>query len=204
MRMDRKDLHLAVAENSHLRGLYGVPVGLLAIFSALANAAWGPFTRDWFFGLAIIALAPLTWGIARHYNAHFGRATPSAGYQTRLLLAVVVCAPAAFFGSLLLSSRASWSLDLPVNTAAISMGLILLVICASTVGLRLHHVVVYGSLLVVGALPVWERGGMSGNAGLFMSGVAIIVGGLLDHRLLVQRFGRATLNGREGDRAGAS
>jgi hypothetical protein len=202
--MDRKDVDSAVAENSHLRGLFGIPVGSLAIISGLGNARWGPFTHDWFFGLAVLVLAFVAWGIARYYNVHFGRSTPSTGYLNRMLVALVLGVPIVFVGSLFLSSRASWSLDLPVNTTAITMGAILLIAVASTVGLRAHHVAVYGALLVAGALPVWERGGMSGNVGLFMAGAAIIIGGILDHRLLVRRFGPATIRGLEGDRAGAS
>jgi hypothetical protein len=105
-------------------------------------------------------------------------------------------------GSFLLSSRVSWSLDLPVNTIAIGMGSLLLAVVAATVGIRPHHLLIYGALFIAGAIPVWERGGMSGNTGLYMAGAAMIVGGLLDHRLLVQRFGSATALEQEDDRAG--
>jgi hypothetical protein len=92
--------------------------------------------------------------------------------------------------------------DLPVNTTAIAMGLVMLLAVGSTVGIRPHHLLVYGSLLVAGAIPVWERAGESGNTGLFMTGIALVVGGLLDHRLLVRRFGPGAPREQEAERAG--
>jgi hypothetical protein len=164
--MDRSELERAAVENAHLRGLFGVPGGLLMILAALGNAEWGPFS---------------------HHAA--------------FIAGVIVGVPLVIVGSMWLSSRASWSLDLPVNTIAITLGLVFLLSVAATVGLRTHHVVVYGGLVVLGAIPVWERGGESGNTGLWISGIAIIVGGLLDHRLLVRRFGPANLE--DHDRAAA-
>jgi len=200
--MERKDVESAVAENSQLRGLLGVPLGLVAIVASLGNVQWGPFRHDWAFGLAVLALGVLALGINRYYNARFGHSTPSFQFERKMLVVVVIGAPLVFLGSLLLSSRASWSLDLPVNTTAITMALMLLLVYAATVGIRVHHVVIFGTLLVVGAIPVWERGGMSGNSGLWLAGVAIIISGLLDHRLLVQRFGPARAIESEDDRAG--
>jgi hypothetical protein len=47
---------------------------------------------------------------------------------------------------------------------------------------------VWGALLVAGALPVWT-GDDPSNIGLLLAGVAIMVDGVLDHRLFVQTFG---------------
>lgn len=199
--MERRDVDRAVADNTHLRGLFVVAGGVLAILSALRNDQRWPFLSDWVFVPAVVALALAAWAASRYYNRHFGRATPSRGYEWRMVLALVVAVPAVIVGSLFLSSRASWSLDLPVNATAISLGLVLLISFAATVRLRLHHIVVYGTLLVVGAIPMWERGGMSGNAGLYLAGAAAILGGLLDHRLLVRRFGPPASD-REDHRAG--
>jgi len=199
--MDRKDVDTAVAENTHLRGLYGVLGGLLAIIAALSNDDQGPSTR-WFFGIAALALGVAALATWRYYSKNFGRATPSSRDVRRSVVMMTFGVAVLIVGSLFLSSRASWSLDLPVNTTAMGMGWILLVAVAASVGVRPHHLVIYGSLFVAGAIPVWERGGMSGNTGLYMAGAAMIVGGLLDHRLLVQRFGSATALEQEDDRAG--
>jgi hypothetical protein len=92
-------------------------------------------------------------------------------------------------GSLLLSSRASWSLDLPVNPTAIGFALVMLVTYGMSVGLKAHHKVVFGALLVAGLIPVWKHAGASGNAGLALAAVAVAAAGILDHRLLVRTFG---------------
>jgi MFS family permease len=199
--MDRKDVDTAVAENTHLRGLYGVLGGLLAIIAALSNDDRGPSIR-WFFGIAVLVLGLATFVTWRYYNKNFGRATPSSRDSWRSVVTMTIGVVVLIVGSLFLSSRASWSLDLPVNTTAMGMGWILLVAVAASVGIRPHHLFIYGALFIAGAIPVWERGGMSGNTGLYMAGAAMIVGGLLDHRLLVQRFGSATALEQEDDRAG--
>jgi hypothetical protein len=64
----------------------------------------------------------------------------------------------------------------------------MLVSYAIGVGLSPHHVGVWGTLLVVGAVPVWD-GADPGNAGLVLAGVAVIVSGVFDHRLFVRAFG---------------
>jgi hypothetical protein len=200
--MDRKGIEAAVAENSHFRGLFGVVGGLLAILAALGNAAWGPLRHDWVFITGVIVLAGLTWPINNFYTARFGRATPSNKQRVRLAVVVVVAIPLVIVGSLWLSSRVSWSLDLPVNTTAVTLGLVFLLSIGASVGIRVHHVVIYGGLVLLGTLPVWERGGESGNTGLWLAGIAMIISGLLDHRLLVRRFGPAAATGVEVGRAG--
>jgi hypothetical protein len=197
--MERTDMTTAAAENSYFRGFFGVLGGLLLILSALGNAGWGPFDHDmaFFAGLAVLG-ASAVW-VNQYYNDRYGRSRPTIRHHRRMAVAMFAGAPAVFLGSLLLSSRASWSLNLPLNTIAISMALITLMVVAATVTLRPHHLVIFGVLLVAGLLPVWEREGMSGNTGLWMAGIAFVINGLLDHRLLVHRFGPA----RDEDHAGA-
>ena len=56
-------------------------------------------------------------------------------------------------------------------------------------GLRTHHLVIFGALLLAGALPVWE-GEDSANAGLLLGGVALALTGAFDHRAFLRTFGR--------------
>jgi hypothetical protein len=105
-------------------------------------------------------------------------------------------------GSLLLRSRAAWSLDLPVNPIAISFALVMLISYGIGVGLKTHHVIIWGALLVAGALPVWN-GPDPSNIGLLLAGVGVIVSGLFDHRLFVQTFGSRTLPDLEAGDVGA-
>jgi hypothetical protein len=55
-------------------------------------------------------------------------------------------------------------------------------------GLRAHHVVILGALLVAGALPVWD-GADSANAGLLLAGVVVALTGVFDHRAFLDTFG---------------
>ena len=187
--MERTELESAVAENSHLRGLFAVPLAGLMILSVLGNWEVGPLRHAWVFLVCAALIAAACLPIARYYNEHYGRVTPSKRQQMRAALAVVICLPIVIGGSLLLSSRASWSLDLPVNPTAISFALVMLVTYAMSVGLRAHHKLVFGALLVAGCVPAWERAGESGNVGLALAAVAIAAAGILDHRLLVRTFG---------------
>lgn len=187
--MERTQLESAVAENSSLRGLFALPLGGLMTLAALGNWAVGPFRNAWVWVACALALGAACLPIARYYNEHYGRVTPSARQRRRATLAVAISLPIMIVGSLLLSSRSAWSLNLPVNTTAVAFALIMLVTYALSVGLRAHHRVVFGALLAIGLLPVWAREGMSANAGLVLAAAAIAVAGILDHRLLVRTFG---------------
>jgi hypothetical protein len=187
--MERTHIESAVAENSYLRGLFAVPLAGLMLLSALGNWEVGPLRHAWVFVACAVLLGAACLPLARYYDEHYGRVTPSPRQRRRALLAIAICVPIMIGGSLLLSSRASWSLDLPVNPTAISFALVMLVTYAMSVGLRAHHRIVFGVLLLAGFVPVWERAGESGNAGLALAAVAVAIAGILDHRLLVRTFG---------------
>jgi hypothetical protein len=80
--------------------------------------------------------------------------------------------------------------DLPVNVFVIVGTIGALVLRAVRIGLERHHVVIFGTLLVAGALPVWS-GVNAVHAACLLTGLAIILNGILDHRLLVREFGPA-------------
>jgi hypothetical protein len=90
--------------------------------------------------------------------------------------------------SVLLRSRVEWSLDLPVNPVAATIGALMLATYAAGVGLRRHQVIICGGLLLAGVLPVWT-GSDPGNVGLVLSGAAAIATGVLDHLALARAFG---------------
>jgi hypothetical protein len=186
--MDRRDLETAAARYSYLRGLLLIPLGGLLILSALGNAEVGPLRHTWAFLLAALALGALYLAISRSYNARYGRLTPSTRQQVRAGVAVAVGVALMLGGASLLRSHAAWSLDLPVNAIAVCFALVMLASYAIGVRLSAHHVVIWGTLLVVGALPVWD-GADPGNVGLALSGAALVLSGVFDHRLFVQAFG---------------
>ena len=75
--MERTQLESAVAENSHLRGLFAVPLGGLMLLSALGNWEVGPLRETWVFVLCAALVALPCLALARYYNEHYGRVTPS-------------------------------------------------------------------------------------------------------------------------------
>ena len=186
--MERRELESAAATYAYLRGLLGIPGGLLVLLAALGNWEWGPLRHTWVFLAVALALAELALVICRYYVENYGRVSLSLAQRRRAAAAVIVGAPLMFGASLLLRSRAGWSLDLPVNAIPASFGLLMLATYAAGGVLRMHHVIVFGSVAAAGLLPVWD-GADPSNTGLVLIGAAIIATGLLDHRLLVRTFG---------------
>jgi hypothetical protein len=197
--VQRRQLETAAANYTYLRGLLFIPMGALCILAALGNWQVGPLRHGWVFLLVLVAIGLAYLPISRYYNDNYGRVTPSTRQQVRAAVGVVIAVALVLGGSLLLRSRADWSLDLPVNAIAVTFALLMLVSYAIGVGLKAHHVIVWGALLVTGALPVWT-GADPSNIGLVLAGVALIVSGLFDHRLFVDTFGPPTvLEHEDGD-----
>src|SRR4051794_7383955 len=167
--MDRAQLRSTAAGYPYLRGLFSVPAGLLFVLAALGNWSWGPLRHDWVFLAAAGAIAASALAIDRYYAEHFGHVTPSLGRQRRATAASVAGVVAMIGVTTLLRSRAAWSLDLPVNPIPAVFGVLMLGYYAAVVGLRAHHVLVWGAVVLAGLLPVWTGGGPS-NAGPLLAG----------------------------------
>ena len=195
--MERKKLESAAADNSYLRGLLLLPLGLLFFLAALGNEQVGPFRHDWVFGGALLLIGASCLPINHYYNENYGRATSSSRQHMRVAIAVVI-------GLLVIivSQAISASLDLPVNAAAASFALFMLICVAVMAGVKTHHLIIWGALLVAGLLPVWD-GADPSSIGLAMSGAAVMVTGIFDHLLLVRTFGSSTGMSREGSDVGA-
>jgi hypothetical protein len=188
--MQRRELETAAANYSYLRGLLYIPVGGLFVLGALGNWEVGPLRHAWVFLLIALAIGALALAISRYYTENYGRLTPSTHQQVRAGLGLVLAVALMLGGASLLRSHASWSLDLPVNAVAICFALLMLVSYAIGVGLRAHHVIIWGTVLVAGALPVWD-GPDPSNIGLLICGAGVILTGVFDHRLFVRTFGPA-------------
>jgi hypothetical protein len=186
--MQRRDLETAAASYSYLRGLLFIPLGGLAILAALGNWKVGPLRHTWAFLVVAAALGLVYLLINRYYVENYGRLTPSTRQQVRAGAAVAVAVAAVLGGSLLLRSRADWSLDLPVNAVAVTFALVMLISYGVGVGLKAHHLIIWGALLVTGALPVWD-GADPSNIGLVLAGAAVMISGVFDHRVFVDTFG---------------
>jgi hypothetical protein len=185
--VQRRQLESRAAAYAHLRGMLAIPAGLLFVLAALGNGQVGPFAGDvvWLACAGAIGIAYVV--IARVYRQRYGRMTVSTRHQVRSAAAVVLGVAVVLGGSLLLRSRADWSLDLAVNPIAATFAIAMLAGYAIGDVLRPHHIAVYGSLLVAGALPVWH-GEDPGNIGLVMCGACVIACGVLDHVAFVRTF----------------
>jgi len=200
--VERTKLEMAAANYTYLRGLFFIPLGVLPIVSALGNTGWGPLRNTWVF-LAVLALIGITClPINNFYNKHYGTLRASAGQQARAAAAVVLAIVVVVGGSTLLRSRASWSLDLPVNATAVTLSLVILLSYAAGRVLKAHHLIIWGTVLVVGAIPLWD-GADPSNIGLAIVGVALMVNGVFDHLLFVRTFGAPADPEGKGDNARA-
>jgi hypothetical protein len=184
---ERKQLERAAASVTYLRGLMAVPLGLLLVATGLGNLDWGPYRSGAVFVATVVVLGAVWWGLYRWYEEHYGRARLPVHEQARLTAANFFFFGASLSGGAFLDSKLDW----PVSISCTLFGVAMLVWFAVCVGLRPDHVLVWGTLVVVGLAPVW--GSVDDRAALAWvpMGVAAVVAGLLDHRALVQRFGPA-------------
>ncbi len=186
--MQRRRLESAGNTYSQLRGLFCLPLGALLVLCALANWEWGPFRHPWILVGSVGMLAVLTLLVVRHYDDHYGRITRTTRQSRREAAVAALCVALVMGGSSVARSEATWSLDLPVNGLAFGLAAAFLAGYALTVGLRRHQLVVWGSLLVIALLPVWDGLDLSdtSNAALVLAGVAAMTSGVFDHRLLAR------------------
>lgn len=197
--MERKQLESAAVSYPYLRGLFALPLGVIWILTGLSNLEWGPFGHTWvFFGSALVSVAAYL-PITRYYEDNYGRVTP----KTRRVRAVVgtPLAVLVMIGGPILVQE----LELPVNGLGAAWALVVLTYYTLTVGLKAHHVVIWGSLLVVSLLPIWGDPATSNavNVAFLAIGVAAIATGIFDHRFLVRTFGSSRDLNLENSNVGA-
>ena len=185
--MERRDLESAAAHVTYLRGLLAIPLGGLFIITGLGNLRWGPLVHPWVFVASLLVLGAAWLGINRYYNDHYGRVTPSKGRQMRYHVASLILFAVGLVGGSLLD----FSFDLPISAFAAVFALAMLAWFAICVGLRTRHLIILGSLLVAGLLPVWGSLPDRVSVAWLPIGVATIAAGIFDHRALVRAYGSA-------------
>ena len=141
--MDRRHLEDAAVSYAHLRGLLLIPVGGLFLLAALAN--WD-VVQTWVLAAGVVIVGLLWLAIRHHYREHYGSVRTSPRQQARDTIALVLACAIVVGVSMLLR-------DLPVNAIAIGFAVAMGIGYALGPGLRTHHVVILGALLVAGALP---------------------------------------------------
>jgi hypothetical protein len=139
-------------------------------------------------GLALAGVASLL--IARFYRDNYGEVTPTRGRQVRNIVAIVAWVVVIFVGA---NRYLFWSLDSPFAVYVVAFAVATLVYYAILTGLRFHHWLIWGPVMVAGLLPVWGGLGMDRDAvAMFPLGVALMVSGVLDQRLLARSLRPST------------
>ena len=181
-------LAAAAANYPYLQGLWTVPMGFLILFIGLANVQQRPAdpVLVGLFGGALLLSWLAARRTARYYRQYYGEVTPTRNRNLRYAGALVAWVAVLFTGG---SKFLFWSLDSPMCVYASAFALATLVYYAISVGLRAHHFVIWGSVFAAGLLPIWGGLGLDRDAlAMFPLGVALIVSGILDQRVLARSF----------------
>lgn len=171
----------------HLEGLFGIPFGLIWLLIGLSNLETHPVS-GWVLGGGVLLCLGALVGVSIYYQRRFGRVTPVRSKQVRYTVAGVVGFAVYVAADQL--GRVIWGRppQEPISTIAAAWALGMLVFYATTVGLKVHHIVIWGSLLVGGLLPIWGLGVDRDAIASFPIGAALIASGLFDHRRLLRTF----------------
>lgn len=185
--MERRPLASTAANYPFLLGLNGVPIGLLFALMVPVNLWRGPSETVMLavFGVGIALCFGACALIARYYREHYGRVTPTARRYARQAVGLAVWATALFGATKLVAAD-----DQTAGVVAVAFAAGLLAYSTILFGPRAHYFAVWGTLLVVGLLPIW--GGLAVDWGSLGIGVAFMASGLLEHRLLVRSLGFPT------------
>src|SRR5580765_3053764 len=115
--MERKALESAGAQYSTMRGLVGIPLGIIIVASALGNLSLGPFRHIWVVWI-VIALGACACGvIMRHYRRRYGVVTLARRDQVKVAGLTVMFAALIWAGSTI-----DWKADLPICAVAVAFG----------------------------------------------------------------------------------
>ena len=200
--MERRQLEAAAANYPYLQGLWAIPLGfgtIVAGISNLQNRPSEPVVLGIIIGgLAIAGVALVL--IGRYYRDHFGTVTPTRDRYIRQALAIVAWIAVLFIGA---NQALFWSPDGPQCIYASAFALATLAYYAILVGLRPHHVMIWGAVFVAGLLPIW--GGLGADRdplAMIPLGLLLMLSGVLDQRLLARSFRQSGTEQLAGSRVG--
>ena len=138
--------------------------------------------------------------IGRYYRDHYGTVIPTRDRYIRQAVAIVAWIAILFIGA---NQALFWSPDGPQCIYASAFALATLAYYAILVGLRPHHLVIWGAVFVAGLLPIWGGLGVDRDPlAMIPLGLATMVSGLLDQRVLVRSLAVPTGDRLEGTRVG--
>jgi uncharacterized membrane protein YiaA len=200
--MERRQLEASAANYPYLQGLWAIPLGIGTIVAGISNLQNRPSEQVVLGiiigGLAIAAVALVL--IARFYRDHYGTVTPTRDRYIRQAVAIVAWIAILFIGA---NQALFWSPDGPRCIYASAFALATLAYYAILVGLRPHHLIIWGSVFVAGLLPIW--GGLGADRdplAMIPLGLLMMLSGVLDQRLLARSFRQSGTEQLEGSRVG--
>ena len=200
--MERRHLESTAANFPYLQGLWTIPLGIGIIVAGISNLESRP--------TGILAIALIFGGLAiaggvslligRYYRDRYGSVTPTRDRTIRQGLALGAWIVVLFVGA---NQALFWSPDGPQCIYASAFALATLAYYAILVGLRPHHLVIWGAVFVAGLLPIWGALGADRDPlAMIPIGLALMVSGLLDQRLLARSFAAPAVDQLEGTRVG--
>ncbi|MGZ9160445.1 MAG: hypothetical protein ACXW4T_04700 [Candidatus Limnocylindrales bacterium] len=200
--MERRTLESAAADYPYLQGLWTIPLGIGIIVAGISNLKDRPTGIGAIVvivgGLAIAGATALL--IGRYYRDHYGSVTPTRDRVIRQGVALGAWIVVLFVGA---NQALFWSPDGPQCIYASAFALATLVYYAVLVGLRPHHLVIWGAVFVAGLLPIWGGLGVDRDPlAMIPLGLAMMVSGLLDQHVLARSLGVLTGDRLEGTRVG--
>lgn len=169
----------------YVQGLYAIPAGVTWFMIGFSNLGQQPLSY-WMLASGLLLCLGLWLGITRYYQNNYGRVTPTKSTRMRSGVAIVISFAVFVGADQLLRIMFGRPPDRSISSYTSSWALAMLVFFVITTGLKLHHIVIWSSLLIAGLLPIWGLGLDRDAIASFPIGVALILSGLLDHRLLVR------------------
>lgn len=200
--MERRQLEATAADYPYLQGLWAIPLGIgiiVAGISNLQNRPSEPIVLGIVIGgLMIAGVAMLL--IGRYYREHYGTVTPTRDRYIRQAVAIVAWIAILFFGA---NQALFWSPDGPQVIYASAFALATLGYYAILVGLRPHHVIIWGAVFAAGLLPIWGGLGVDRDPlAMIPLGLLLMLSGVLDQRLLARSIRQTGTEQLEGQRVG--
>jgi hypothetical protein len=187
--MERRQLESAGANYPlvNVQGLYALPAGFLWFVIGLANLEDARL-QGWSLAAAVLLCLGAVAGVSVYLRQRFGSVTPTRSRQVRdnvaLVAGFVVFVGADQLARVVLGRPPTE----PISSMLAAWALGSLVFYAMSTGPRAHHVIIWGAALIAGILPLWGTGVDRDAMAAFPIGVATILSGLFDHRLLVATF----------------
>ncbi len=200
--MERRQLEAAAANYPYLQGLWAIPLGIGMILAGISNLQNRPSEPVMLAiiigGLALAAAVSLL--IGRYYRDHYGSVTPTRDRTVRQAVAIGAWIAILFIGA---NDALFWSPDGPQCIYASAFALATLAYYAILVGLRPHHLIIWGAVFVAGLLPIWGGLGVDRDPLVMIPlGLLMMLSGVLDQRLLARSFRGAGTEQLEGSRVG--